>query len=81
MADAVAVQDLIVGLPYRRAHHLRKHIAFEFTDAGHILGSASVDLRITEGGHPSHWCSPATSAGRACPSSAIPIRRPGRSTR
>ena len=48
LADAVAVQDLIVGLPYRRVHHLRKHLAFEFTDAGHILGSASVDLRITE---------------------------------
>lgn len=49
LADAVAVQDLMVGLPYRRVQHLRKHIAFEFTDAGHILGSASVDLRITEG--------------------------------
>ncbi len=52
MADAVAVQDLIVGVPYRRVQHLRKHLAFEFTDAGHILGSASVDLRLTEGaGH------------------------------
>ena len=49
LADAVAVQDLMVGLPYRRVQHLRKHIAFEFTDAGHILGSASVDLRLTEG--------------------------------
>jgi len=52
LPDAVAVQDLILGLPYRRVHHLRKHIAFEFADAGHILGSASVDLRLTEGtGH------------------------------
>jgi metallo-beta-lactamase family protein len=52
LPDAVAVQDLIMGLPYRRVHHLRKHIAFEFADAGHILGSASVDLRLTEGtGH------------------------------
>lgn len=50
LADAVAVQDLMVGLPYRRVHHLRKNMSFEFTDAGHILGSASVDLRITEGG-------------------------------
>ncbi|HTO73589.1 MAG TPA: MBL fold metallo-hydrolase [Gemmatimonadales bacterium] len=49
MRDALAVQDLIVGLPYRRPHHLRKFLTFEFTDAGHILGSASVDLRITEG--------------------------------
>ena len=52
VADAVAVQDLIMALPYHRVHHIRKHLAFEFTDAGHILGSASVDLRITEGrGH------------------------------
>lgn len=52
MADAVAVQDLMMGLPYRRVHYVRKHLAFEFTDAGHILGSASVDLRVTEsGGH------------------------------
>jgi metallo-beta-lactamase family protein len=50
MADAVAVQDLMVGLPYRRIHYLRKHLAFEFTEAGHILGSASVDLRLTEDG-------------------------------
>jgi metallo-beta-lactamase family protein len=52
LADAVAVQDLIIGLPYHRPHHLRKHMAFEFTDAGHILGSATVDIRLTEGaGH------------------------------
>ena len=52
LPDAVAVQDLMMGLPYRRVHYIRKHLAFEFTDAGHILGSASVDLRISEGsGH------------------------------
>lgn len=52
LTDAVAVQDLMLGLPYGRVHHLRKHLAFEFTDAGHILGSASVDLRVSEGtGH------------------------------
>ena len=51
-ADALAVQDLMIGVPYRRVHHLRKNLSFEFTEAGHILGSASVDLRITEGtGH------------------------------
>lgn len=48
MADALAVQDLMVGVPYRRVQHLRRHLRFEFTDAGHILGSASVDLRLTE---------------------------------
>ena len=48
LADAIAVQDLIVGQPYRRATHLRKHLAFEFAEAGHILGSASVDMRLSE---------------------------------
>jgi len=52
MADAVAVQDLMEAVPYNRPHHVRKHLVTTFLDAGHILGSASVDLRITEGaGH------------------------------
>lgn len=51
MADAVAVQDLIEAVPYNRPHHIRKHLVTSFLDAGHILGSASVDIRITEGGH------------------------------
>lgn len=50
LADALAVQDLIVGVPYRRLQFARRHLSFEFTEAGHILGSASVDIRITEGG-------------------------------
>jgi metallo-beta-lactamase family protein len=51
LRDAIAVQDLMVGVPYRRVFYLRKHLALEFLDAGHILGSATVDLRITEGGN------------------------------
>jgi metallo-beta-lactamase family protein len=51
LADAIAVQDLMVGVPYRRITHLRKHLALEFVEAGHILGSASADIRITEGGN------------------------------
>lgn len=52
MADAIGVQDLMEGLPYRRVHHIRKNLSFEFTEAGHILGSATVDLRAAEsGGH------------------------------
>jgi metallo-beta-lactamase family protein len=50
MADALAAQELMVGVPYHRITHLRKHLALEFHDAGHILGSASVDIRITESG-------------------------------
>ena len=52
LPDAIAVQDLMMGVPYGRVQYIRKHLAFEFTDAGHILGSASVMLRSTEGnGH------------------------------
>ena len=52
IADAVAVQDLMEAVPYNRPHHIRKHFVTSFLDAGHILGSASVDIRITEGaGH------------------------------
>ena len=51
LRDAIAVQDLMVGVPYRRILHLRKHLALEFLEAGHILGSATIDLRMTEGGH------------------------------
>jgi metallo-beta-lactamase family protein len=50
MADAIATQELMVGTPYHRITHLRKHLALEFHDAGHILGSATVDIRITEAG-------------------------------
>jgi len=49
LADAAEVQDLMVGLPYRRPLHLRKMLTAEFSDAGHILGSATVDLRCSEG--------------------------------
>jgi metallo-beta-lactamase family protein len=38
----------MVGVPYRRMHHVRKHLTIEYTDAGHILGSASVDVRISD---------------------------------
>ena len=52
MRDALGVQDLMIGVPYRRIQFVRKNLSFEFTDAGHILGSASVDIRINEGQGP-----------------------------
>ena len=52
MRDAVAAQELMVGVPYKRIQHLRKNLTIEYVDAGHILGSASVDVRITEGKQP-----------------------------
>ena len=51
LRDAVAVQELMVGVPYRRVFYIRKHLALDFLDAGHILGSATVDLRVSEGGN------------------------------
>jgi metallo-beta-lactamase family protein len=51
LRDAIAVQDLMVGVPYRRVFHVRKHLALDFLDAGHIIGSATVDLRVSEGGN------------------------------
>ena len=79
MADAFAVQDLMVGLPYRRAHHLRKFLTFEFTDAGHILGSASIDLRVSEAG--AHRLVFSGDIGRrGLPIIAIPIRQRDRWT-
>ncbi len=48
MADALAVQRLIIGVPYRRPLYTRKNLVFEFVEAGHILGSATVDLRLSE---------------------------------
>ena len=51
-SDATQTQELMIGLPYHRPFYLRRNLTFEFTDAGHILGSASVDLRFAEGpGH------------------------------
>ncbi len=50
LADVVATQALVVGQPYRRAVHLRRNLVFEFADAGHVLGSASIELRTGEGG-------------------------------
>jgi metallo-beta-lactamase family protein len=46
--DAVSAQELMLGVPYHRPVHLRKFLTLEYSDAGHILGSATLDLRLTE---------------------------------
>lgn len=48
--DVVATQALVVGQPYHRAVHLRRNLVFEFADAGHVPGSASIEIRTGEGG-------------------------------
>jgi metallo-beta-lactamase family protein len=48
--DVFATQALCVGQPYHRALHLRRNLVLSLADAGHILGSASVEMRTGEGG-------------------------------
>lgn len=67
LQDVFATQQLTVGQPYHRALHLRRNLVFEFTEAGHTLGSASIELRTGEGG--SHRMVYSGSVGR--PGSAI----------
>ena len=40
--------DLFVSLPYDRWQHIHQDVEVQFRDAGHILGSASVTLRIDD---------------------------------
>jgi metallo-beta-lactamase family protein len=50
LPDALCTQSRFVGQPYLRTHHLRRNLTFTFHDAGHVLGSASIELRTGEGG-------------------------------
>ena len=42
--------DLYVGYNYNRWHHINDRVSVMFRDAGHILGSSSVSLKIKEDG-------------------------------
>ena len=48
--DAARVAELMVGVPYRRQFDVVPGVKATFLDAGHILGSAVVELECTEGG-------------------------------
>src|SRR5207253_311203 len=48
--DAVRVQELMIGVPYDEPCDVLPGVRATFVDAGHILGSASVLLDVTEGG-------------------------------
>ena len=50
MRDATNAVDRMVGLPYDTAFDVVPGVRATFTDAGHILGSASVALDCEEGG-------------------------------
>src|SRR3712207_5363938 len=49
-ADATRTLELMIGLPYRRWFDVVPGMRARFSDAGHILGSASVTVECTEGG-------------------------------
>ncbi|MEM1041601.1 MAG: MBL fold metallo-hydrolase [Bacteroidota bacterium] len=48
--DAEGVLNLFVGVGYRRPFHPVAGCEVEYRDAGHILGSATMTLTVTEGG-------------------------------
>ncbi len=49
--DARAVLGQFKALPYDAWHAVLPGIEARFTDVGHLLGSASLTLRVTENGH------------------------------
>ena len=50
MRDATRVQEIMVGIPYAKTFDVVEGIRCTYVDAGHILGSASVILDVTENG-------------------------------
>ena len=50
MRDAVRTQELMIGIPYNKTFDVVPGLRCTYVDAGHILGSASVLLDVTEGG-------------------------------
>ena len=48
--DAERAMELFIGYSYDKWFHLNHNIDFLFKDAGHILGSASITLKIFESG-------------------------------
>ena len=50
MHDAVRTMDQMVGVPYHKWFDVVPGVRAFYVDAGHILGSASVIVEVTEGG-------------------------------
>lgn len=48
--DAEAAIALLQTVPYEKWHELEDNIRFQFRNAGHILGSAMVEMRLPIGG-------------------------------
>ena len=50
MRDATQTQECMIGVPYHKWFEVTDGVRAHFTDAGHILGSASVVIEAREGG-------------------------------
>lgn len=48
--DAMAAMDHFVAVDYDRWHTIDENLEVQYTDTGHIIGSAAVHLKIKEGG-------------------------------
>jgi len=48
--DAYASLDLFEGLEYEHLYTINEGVSFRFVDAGHLLGSSSIEIFIKEGG-------------------------------
>jgi metallo-beta-lactamase family protein len=52
--DALAAMDQFVAVEYGSWYKIEEGVELLYTDAGHIIGSAVVNLKITEGGITEH---------------------------
>ncbi len=50
MQDAIATMELFVPVDYDKQINIAPNINVEYTDAGHLLGSASITVSVTENG-------------------------------
>jgi metallo-beta-lactamase family protein len=49
MADAQAAMQYFVGVPYEKSYRVTKGVKVTFTNTGHLLGGAVINLQIKEG--------------------------------
>jgi metallo-beta-lactamase family protein len=52
--DAVKALDYFVIVPYGEWHRIDENVQFMYLDAGHIIGSTTVHLKINENGKETH---------------------------
>ncbi|HQU31513.1 MAG: MBL fold metallo-hydrolase [Planctomycetia bacterium] len=66
--DVLRLKPLISPVAYNQPVQVAPGVQARLVDAGHVIGSASVELTVEEGGKKRLWSSPATwgRAGRRC---------------